>query len=361
MSIQALKSTKEQVYRNGELRPLFWDDTNESVKLIDQRLLPYELQLVEITNVEDMANAIKDMVLRGAPLIGIAAAYGMALAAKQGYDLRAADILLRSTRPTAVNLMWALDLVKDLISYEEILVKAHWILEDDIARCKAMSKVGAEYIKKHHCSTPSLRATKGSVAISLAQTRPLRILTHCNAGALATGGYGTALGVIRTLHAEGLVEMVYADETRPRQQGARLTVWELVEDNIPVTLNTDNMAAHLMKQGLIDLVITGADRITANGDAANKIGTYGLAILAKYHNIPFYIAAPESTIDRSLSSGDEIIIEERDSSEVSHINGLTCTAASGTCFVNPGFDVTPNELIEAIFTEEGLTGISTVR
>ncbi len=320
-----------------ELKPLAWDELAESVKLIDQRLLPYQLKLVEITNVEAMAEAIKNMTLRGAPLIGIAAAYGMALAAKQGYDLEKADLLLRSTRPTAVNLMWALDQVQGLRSYEEILVKAHWILEDDIARCKAMSKVGADYIKN-----------KFGIG------KKLRILTHCNAGALATGGYGTALGVIRTLHEEGLVEMVYADETRPRQQGARLTVWELANEGIPVTLNTDNMVAHLMKQGLIDLVITGADRITANGDAANKIGTYGLAIQAKYHHIPFYIAAPESTIDRSLKSGDQIIIEERDSSEVSHINGESCTAATGVCFVNPGFDVTPRELIEAIFTEEGL-------
>ncbi len=338
MSIQALESIKEQVYKDSELCPLFWDKASESVKLIDQRLLPYELNLVAITNVQDMAKAIKDMVLRGAPLIGIAAAYGMALAAKQDYDLAKADSLLRSTRPTAVNLMWALDQVQGLTSYEAILAKAHWILEDDITRCKAMSKVGAEYIKN-----------------KFGLNKKLRILTHCNAGALATGGYGTALGVIRTLHTEGLLEMVYADETRPRQQGARLTVWELANENIPVTLNTDNMAAHLMKQGLIDLVITGADRITANGDAANKIGTYGLAILAKYHHIPFYIAAPESTIDRSLKSGDEIIIEERHSSEVSHINGETCTAASGVSFVNPGFDVTPNELIEAIFTEQGLT------
>jgi methylthioribose-1-phosphate isomerase len=239
-----------------------------------------------------------------------------------------------------------------------------------------MSKVGAEYIKKkfnlarnksaaNACQMQGTRSAEEAEFTVVNEVmrherntavgkQRLRILTHCNAGALATGGYGTALGVIRTLHEEGLVEMVYADETRPRQQGARLTVWELANDGIPVTLNTDNMVAHLMKQGLIDMVITGADRITANGDAANKIGTYGVAIQAKYHNIPFYVAAPESTIDRSLNSGDEIIIEERDSSEVSHINGLSCTTASGVSFVNPGFDVTPRELIEAIFTEKGI-------
>lgn len=339
MPAQVAESIKEQVYKNGELRPLFWDSTSASVKLIDQRLLPYELQLVEVANVQDMAEAIKNMTLRGAPLIGIAAAYGMALAAKAGEDLRAADLVLRSTRPTAVNLMWALGQVQGLTGYEEILAKAHWILEDDIARCKAMSQVGAEYIKQK---------------FKLDHRQGLRILTHCNAGALATGGYGTALGVIRTLHAEGLVEMIYSNETRPRQQGSRLTAWELAYEGIPVTMLSDNMAAHCMKQGMIDLVIVGADRIAANGDAANKIGTYQVAIVAKYHGVPFFVAAPESTIDRALSSGDLIPIEERDASELHTINGDLVTAASGVKFFNPGFDVTPRELIEAIFTEKGL-------
>lgn len=323
-------------FKTDELRPLIWNADKEIVKLIDQRALPYELKYIEISTPQEMAQAIKDMVLRGAPLIGIAAAYGMALAAKLGEDLSATDKLLRSTRPTAVNLMWALDQVQGLRNYQEILAKAHWILEDDIARCKAMSKHAAEYIKTKHGK------------------KKLRIMTHCNAGALATGGYGTALGVIRTLFQKGLVAMVYADETRPRQQGSRLTAWELAHDGIPVTLNTDNMAAHLMKQGLVDLVVTGADRITSNGDAANKIGTYGLAIVAKHHNVPFFVIAPESTVDRTLNSGNDIPIEERCYSEVSHINGESCTAAQGVSFVNPGFDVTPRELIEAIFTENGL-------
>ncbi len=386
MAVESVKQISKTSYKTDELRPLIWDDDKACAKLIDQRILPYELTLVEISSVEAMGAAIKDMVLRGAPLIGIAAAYGMALAARAGFDLCEADKLLRSTRPTAVNLMWALDQVQAVIQsctldsretiYQKILAKAHWILEDDIARCKTMSSVGAEYIKTRFnsidrksvvsdCQMQGTRSTEEPKFTVVNEAmrcerntavgnQRLRILTHCNAGALATGGYGTALGVIRTLAAEGLVEMVYADETRPRQQGARLTAWELAYDGIPVTLNTDNMAAHLMKQGLIDLVITGADRITANGDVANKIGTYGLAILAKYHDIPFYVAAPESTIDRSLAHGDQIIIEERDSSEVSHINGESCTAAQGVCFVNPGFDVTPRELIEAIFTEQGV-------
>lgn len=354
---QADENLTKTGFKTDEIRPLIWDPEKETIKLIDQRALPYELKYVEISNPQEMAEAIKDMVLRGAPLIGIASAYGMALAAKLGQDLCLSDKLLRSTRPTAVNLMWALDQVQAVIQgstlnsnqelYQKILTKANWILEDDIARCKAMSKVGAEYIKERHCELT--KRSEDGAAIQ----KKLRIMTHCNAGALATGGYGTALGVIRTLHSERLVEMVYADETRPRQQGARLTVWELVQDNIPVTLNTDNMAAHLMKQGLVDLVITGADRITVKGDAANKIGTYGLAILAKYHNIPFFVAAPQSTIDESLQHANDIPIEERCYSEVSHINGESCTAASGVNFTNPGFDVTPRELITAIFTENG--------
>ena len=422
------------------LSPISWDDKTQSVKLLDQRKLPYSYEEVEIETAAEMAQAIKDMVLRGAPLIGIAAAYGMALAAKAGEDLAEADKLLRSTRPTAVNLMWALDqiqslrategsaaisreLVNDIASsppslklqrvprndiYEAILEKAKWIHEDDIERCKKMSRVGAEYIKKRH--VPSLRATEGSVAISpelideialststsfndtekfetkscvlgrqvqgmRSDEEPeftqvnevtrsehnavigfpkLRILTHCNAGALATGGYGTALGVIRTLHEEGLVEMVYSDETRPRQQGSRLTAWELAYEGIPVTMISDGMPAHCMQRGMIDLVIVGSDRITANGDVANKIGTYQVAIAAKHHRVPFYVAAPESTIDRTLASGDLIPIEERDAAELHTINGDLVTAATGVGFFNPGFDVTPNALVEAIFTEKGV-------
>jgi methylthioribose-1-phosphate isomerase len=199
-----------------------------------------------------------------------------------------------------------------------------------------MSEIAADYIKNKF------------------GRKKFRIMTHCNAGALATGGYGTALGLIRELFSEDLVEMVYSNETRPRQQGSRLTAWELAYEGIPVTMLSDNMAAHCMKQGMIDFVIVGADRITANGDAANKIGTYQVAIVANFHNIPFYVIAPESTIDRTLASGDLIPIEERDSAELHTINDQLVTASAGVDFFNPGFDVTPNALIEAIFTEKGL-------
>ncbi len=349
-----------------ELSPIIWSDETQSVKAIDQRLLPYEYKYVKISNLEEMAEAIRSMLLRGAPLIGIAAAYGMAMAARDGLDLDTADKLLRSTRPTAVNLMWALDEIQSVIrsckkaikpnqdqvsqqklAYEQILDKAKWIHADDIDRCKRMGDIGAKYI----CDKFNLQNTFANTN-KLPRTKKLRIMTHCNAGALATGGYGTALGVIRSLHRDGLVEMVYANETRPRQQGARLTAWELAHDSIPVTLVTDNMAAHLMQAGDIDLVITGADRIAANGDAANKIGTYGLAIIAEYHNIPFYIAAPMSTFDFNLKNGRSIPIEERGSEEVSHINGQTCTAQIGIEFRNPAFDVTPAALVEAYFTED---------
>lgn len=339
-----------------------------------------------------MAFAIKDMIIRGAPLIGIGAAFGMAMAARDAVDLDEADKVLRATRPTAVNLMWALDECKKVIFaeaherpacstadsevlYNKLLEKANWILEDDIARCKEMSRVGMEYIKNKFKLTKSESVSLGSQVQGLREPQggaskfananesehnaaigfpKLRILTHCNAGALATGGYGTALGVIRSLHEEGLVEMVYSDETRPRQQGSKLTAWELAHDGIPVTMISDGMAAHSMKQGLIDLVVVGSDRITANGDAANKIGTYQVAIAAQYHQVPFFVAAPHSTIDMSLEHGDLIPIEERDPSELHTINGGLVTASEGVNFFNPGFDVTPNALIEAIFTEKGL-------
>ncbi len=328
------------------LEPICWNADKEIIEVIDQRLLPYELKWVVIKNSNEAATAIKDMIVRGAPLIGITAAYGMAFAAKHGEDLCAADALLRGTRPTAVNLMWALDQSKAVIDmmqmqssqeiYQELLKKAHWIFKDDIERCHKMSQLGADYI------------------IEKFGKRKFKIMTHCNAGALATGGYGTALGVIRKLYEMDCVEMVYSNETRPRQQGSRLTAWELAHDSIPVTMLADTMAAHMMKQGKIDFVVTGADRITANGDAANKIGTYQVAIASQYHQIPFFMAAPYSSIDTALSSGDLIEIEERASEEVTHINDKTCTAAKGVSVENPAFDVTPSHLIEAIFTEDGL-------
>lgn len=330
----------------NSLSPISWQ--NNSIRVIDQRLLPYSFTEIEIRTLAEAVEAIKNMTVRGAPLIGITAAYAMVLACDTRNNLAEADSLLRASRPTAVNLMWALDQIQEVINKnpenlrEAILEKAKWIHADDIDRCKRMGDIGAKYIReKFH-------------------NKKLRIMTHCNAGALATGGYGTALGVIRSLHRDGLVEMVYANETRPRQQGARLTAWELAYDHIPVTLVTDNMAAHLMSE--IDLVITGADRIAANGDSANKIGTYGLGIIANYHHVPFYIAAPLSTFDFSISDGSKIPIEERHNSEVSHINDKSCTISSDVAtdkfgvlnYRNPAFDVTPAELIEAIFTEAGV-------
>lgn len=333
------------------LSPIAWDSTSSTVKIIDQRLLPHELKWLTIKTPHEMAQAIRDMALRGAPLIGIAAAYGMAMAAEQGLDLCATDALLRKTRPTAVNLMWALNQIQAVIQgltltsrdelASKILQKAIWIHQDDYKRCQSMSEVGANYIKAKFTN-------------KIAQGHKLTVLTHCNAGALATGGYGTALGVIRKLHEENLIAMVYSDETRPRQQGSRLTAWELAYEGIPVTMLCDNMAAHCMKSQMIDFVVVGADRIAANGDAANKIGTLQVAISAKFFDVPFYVAAPESTVDKSISNGSQIPIEERDASEVHTINGELVTAKSGVQFFNPGFDVTPSELIEAIFTENGL-------
>ncbi|MDD9898659.1 MAG: S-methyl-5-thioribose-1-phosphate isomerase [Candidatus Melainabacteria bacterium] len=341
--MQSLESKTTSETSFDSLRPLAWNEANQGVTLIDQRLLPYELKQVEVKSHTEMADAISEMVLRGAPLIGIAAAYGMALAAKAGADLCQARKLLLSTRPTAVNLAWALEQIDAVLQgcdldspetiYQKILTKAHWILEDDIERCKRMSEHGAKYIREKFGN------------------KKFKIMTICNAGALATGGYGTALGLIRELAKNDLVEMVYACETRPRQQGSRLTAWELAYEQIPVTLISDNMVSHTMKEQAIDFVITGADRIAANGDTANKIGTYALAIQAQYHQVPFFVAAPESTFDRSLETGDLIPIEERSSKEVSHINDKLITAESGVEFYNPGFDVTPNILIERIFTE----------
>lgn len=367
----------ETLKKIKELRPIRWSEKSETVFLIDQKILPYEFKYIEIKDELEMAEAIKDMTVRGAPAIGIAAAYGVVLAIKNiandlsvdtiKIKLEETDKVLRNTRPTAVNLMWALDEIQKISNdfankedlYNKLLDKAHHILEDDINRCKAMAEHGAKYIKE-------------KFADKISQGKKLNILTHCNAGALATGGYGTALGVIRTLDSENLVEMVYADETRPRQQGARLTAWELAYDQIATTLITDNMAAHLMKQGHIDLVVVGSDRIAKNGDAANKIGTYQLAITANYHKLPFFVAAPMSSFDLSLDSGETIPIEERDHREVSHINGRTCTVDEANSLIenydlesnshrlgnidyqNPAFDVTPNHLIEAIFTENGV-------
>ncbi|MDD3237399.1 MAG: S-methyl-5-thioribose-1-phosphate isomerase [Candidatus Gastranaerophilales bacterium] len=322
-------------------------------RMIDQTILPKEFKLVDIKTVEEMYVAIKDMIVRGAPAIGIAGAHGVALAAQElGTSIECPSVFieelqkkadyLKSSRPTAVNLAWAVDkqmaFVKDLSEREnnvKNLIKAlveHGIkLEnEDIEINKKMGDYGAQLVPK------------GAT-----------ILTHCNAGALATVGYGTALGVIRSAYAKDKTIKVFADETRPRQQGARLTTWELTMDGIPTTLITDGMCSYFMSKGMINMVVVGADRIAANGDTANKIGTYTVAIAAKYHNVPFYIAAPLSTIDTNIKSGAEIPIEERSHEEVTHING-DWICAKDVNIINPGFDVTPHELIAGIITEVGV-------
>lgn len=328
--------------------PVVWDE--DRVYLIDQNRLPNEYTLVEIKCYEDMAEAIKNMIVRGAPAIGVAAAYGMYMGAKEIEtsdreefitELEKVGEVLAATRPTAVNLFWAIaQMLKTArqtlgsVQYLKsvLLAKAQKINADDIQICQTIGDRGLEALPK----TP----------------QQLNILTHCNAGALATGGYGTALGVVRSAWREGRLARVYADETRPRLQGAKLTAWECVQERIPVTVITDSMAAHCMKQGLIDAVVVGADRIAANGDTANKIGTYSLAIVANAHKIPFFVAAPLSTIDFELTDGSAIPIEERDSAEIYKI-GETSLTPFGADFYNPAFDVTPADLITAIITEYG--------
>lgn len=332
---------------SSRIKPVEWK--NNKVLLIDQTKIPSSFELVEVRTYEEMAVAIKDMIVRGAPAIGISGAFGVALGAiehanllKETFIQKLSEIseILNATRPTAVNLKWALDRQNEIIEANkdkenseitELLINnAIKILEDDINSNKKMGDFGAAVVPE------------GAT-----------ILTHCNAGALATGGYGTALGVVRSAYEKDPTVRVFADETRPRQQGARLTTWELVEDGIPTTLITDGMSGHFMSKGMIDFVVVGADRIAANGDTANKIGTYNLAIVAKEHNVPFYIAAPLSTIDTSIASGAEIPIEERDIEEVTTINGeLVCH--KGVDVINPGFDVTPAKYIAGIITEVGI-------
>lgn len=320
-----------------------------SLILLDQTRLPLEVIYVKCRTAEEVAEAIKTMKVRGAPAIGASAAYGLVLGAFKIQESEKAEFIekvksvssmLASTRPTAVNLFWALKRMESVLDnnnaqnvdeLKELLLKeAHAIYNEDIEMNRRMGKFGNELIPEG-----------------------ARILTHCNAGALATAGYGTALGVIRAAHEAGKNIQVFADETRPLLQGARLTAWELMQDNIPVTLITDNMAGYLMRKGLIDLAVVGADRITANGDVANKIGTYTVAVLCKEHNIPFFVAAPASTIDMSLSSGEEIPIEERHSLEVTSVFGQE-VAPRDVKVLNPAFDVTPGELITAIITDRGI-------
>src|ERR1022692_3267585 len=324
--------------------------TPEGVRFIDQTKLPLEESYVLATTYEQVADVIVTMVVRGAPAIGVSAAYGIALGAQQTRARTAEEFApefericsrLAGTRPTAVNLFWAIDRMKRLFKTlrtsdasmvevkERFLADAHAMYEEDIAACKAMGAFGGE-----------LLPDEGGV------------LTHCNAGALATCGYGTALGVIRSAVEQGKRIHVYADETRPFLQGARLTAWELMADGIPTTVICDNMAASLMRAGRIQAVVVGADRIAANGDFANKIGTYNVAILAREHGIPFYVAAPWSTIDMKTADGDAIPIEERSPVEVTHHGGKQLTP-HGVGICNPAFDVTPAKYLTAIFTERG--------
>lgn len=335
----------------SKIKTIEWINDKKVSRMVDQLVVPYEYKLVDISTSDDMFDAIKTMIVRGAPAIGIAGAHGMALAALEIAEktqdseeflkqLKEKAQYLKSARPTAVNLMWAVDKQFDYIkdSHKSVNEMVQMLIDhgvklenEDIEINKKIGDYGAQLVPK-----------KGAT-----------ILTHCNAGALATVGYGTALGVVRSAFANDNTVQVFADETRPRQQGARITTFELAMDGIPVTLITDGMSGYFMNKGIIDMVVVGADRIASNGDTANKIGTYNLAIVANYHNVPFYIAAPLSTIDTSISSGKQIPIEERDHKEVTHINGKS-VCAEGVNVINPGFDVTPAELIKGIITEKGV-------
>lgn len=333
---------------HSKIKTIEW--TGNYSKMVDQTLLPYEFKYVNIESGQQMFNAIKTMIVRGAPAIGVAGAHGVVLYAQELASknlsrgefvqklLEKADYMA-TARPTAVNLMWAVEKQKEVIKnsksdiagiVEELKQNGIKLEDEDIAINKKIGDYGAEVVPK------------GAT-----------ILTHCNAGGLATVGYGTALGVVRSAFAKDNTIQVFADETRPRQQGARITTFELTMDGIPTTLITDGMCSYFMKKGMIDMVCVGADRIAANGDAANKIGTYTVAIAAKYHNIPFYVAAPLSTIDPSIASGEEIKIEERSREEVTHINGKIICAPEVNV-INPGFDVTPAKLITGIITEVGI-------
>ncbi|HET9370788.1 MAG TPA: S-methyl-5-thioribose-1-phosphate isomerase [Vicinamibacterales bacterium] len=326
-----------------------WQD--QDIVMIDQRKLPAQEIYVRCKSAADVARAIKTMVIRGAPAIGVSAAMGIALGMKRSkasgtrqfaVEFNKICDLMAGTRPTAVNLFWAIDRMKRAfaagvqsgLSVGELQTllerEANAIHDEDVESCRAMGQLGAELVPAG-----------------------ARILTHCNAGALATAGYGTALGVIRAAAEAGKVVQVYADETRPFLQGARLTAWELVRDHVPTTVITESMAGPLMRRGEVDVVVVGADRIAANGDVANKIGTYTVATMAHAHGVPFYVAAPLSTIDLATPDGDHIPIEQRNAREVSHL-GKTQLTPDGAGIWNPAFDVTPHHLISGIITERGI-------
>jgi methylthioribose-1-phosphate isomerase len=338
---------RDRLLAAEKVKAIDWRDN--ALYLLDQRILPFEETWIPCTSAAEVAEAIRTMVVRGAPAIGISAAYGVVLAARArcaaGGDWQAAleeDFsLLAGSRPTAVNLFWALNRMRERLERARdhtdplavLEAEALAIHESDREANLTMAQLGVDLIRRHQGNAQAL-------------------LTHCNAGALATGGFGTALGVIRGAWLEGMVERVYADETRPWLQGSRLTAWELVNEGIPVTLNADSAAAHIMKTKGITWVIVGADRIAANGDVANKIGTYQLAVNAMHHGVRFMVVAPSSTIDMSLASGDEIPLEERDGSELLEVGGKRLGAEVEA--FNPVFDVTPADLIDVIVTEKGI-------
>jgi methylthioribose-1-phosphate isomerase len=330
--------------------PVKWSD--EGVLMLDQRLLPTEEKWLTLRDYTEVAAAIRDMVVRGAPAIGVSAAYGIALGVKNFVGTNLLDLedefdyigeTLGKTRPTAVNLFWAIDRMKRTFQKAKSEGKS-------IGEIKQILLADAKAIHEEDIESQRLIAQFGGELLEDNST----VLTHCNAGALATGGvWGTALGVIRGAVNQGKTIDVFADETRPYLQGARLTAWELLQDHIPVTLITDNMSGHIMKQGKIQAVVVGSDRIAANGDVANKIGTYMVAVLARRHNIPFYVAAPLSTVDLNCPTGEEIPIEERNIREITHIQDIQLSPA-GIDVSNPAFDVTPNDLVTAIITEKGV-------
>jgi methylthioribose-1-phosphate isomerase len=317
---------------HDSVRAVQWQ--HDYLRLLDQRQLPLAEAWIDCRDVDEVAQAIRDLVVRGAPAIGIAAAWGVVLAARRGDDLDAALASLRATRPTAVNLMAALARMQTRIATgadaTALMREAQALQDEDLAANRAMGALGAALIEP------------GS-----------GVLTHCNTGSLATAGFGTALGVIRTGYAAGAIERVYADETRPWLQGARLTMWELQRDGIPAMLIADSAAAHLMRSGQVQWVIVGADRIAANGDTANKIGTYQLAIAARHHGVKFMVVAPSTTVDLATPTGDAIEIELRDPAELLGYAGQR-TVAAGARAWNPVFDVTPHDLIDALVTERGV-------
>jgi methylthioribose-1-phosphate isomerase len=324
---------------------------SDAVVMIDQRKLPAREIYVRCTTPQEVARAIRTMVIRGAPAIGVAAAMGLALGVRRSKALGTKQLaveftkqcdLMAATRPTAVNLFWAIDRMKRAFSAavlaghsvaEIALVmerEAIAIHDEDLENCRAMGRIGAQVVPD-----------------------AARVLTHCNAGALATAGYGTALGVIRAAAELGKVSKVFADETRPFLQGGRLTAWELTRDGVPTTIITESMAGPLMRRGEIDFVVVGADRIAANGDVANKIGTYTVAMLARAHGVPFYVAAPLSTIDLATADGDHIPIEQRAAREMTHVGSLQVAPAAASVW-NPAFDITPHDLVAGIITEKGI-------